>query len=344
MAFGDASSPVRFGGGQVGVTNRELFLDVFGGEVFTAFHNELTIGDKVTTKTVGGGARSWRFPKTWKSAAEYHTPGQEMLGNAFQTGEITITVDETLVAHHALSDIDVQLSHFDVRKPMADEMGRALAEVFDRNIARSIVLAARTAADGPFPGGNTIVDDALKATAGVFDGEAWINAVRQVNKKFFEAGISRSVPKFMAVNWDIFYAMKYATDANGNYIVLNRETHGTEGAAAGGISGHQESMVIDGVTIFLSDNTNWGYGLLANSGANETSDTSVYSKYRADYRATLAIAWTPMAVGCVKVKEMGFEQTRDTRRLEDFMVASMLVGNGTLRPEGAIEIKAATVA
>lgn len=341
--LGDASTPVRFGGGQVGVTNRELFLDVFGGEVFTAFHNELTIGDKVTTKTVGGGQRSWRFPKTWKSQAEYHTPGQEMLGNAFETGEITITVDETLVAHHALSDIDVALSHFDVRNPMANEMGRSLAEVYDANVARSVVLAARTAADGPFPGGTVYTNDALKPVAGVYDGAEWVAAVRQVKKALFEKGVSRNLPVYMAVNWDIFHAMKYATDANGRYLVLNRDVHGTEGAAAGGISGHQEEMVIDGVKIFISDNTNFGNGLAASTGANETADQSVYSKYRADYRATLAIAWTPMAVGSVKVKEMGFEQARDTRRLEDFMVSSMLVGHGTLRPEGAIEIAAATL-
>ncbi len=64
MAFGDASSPIRFGGGQVGVTQRELFLDVFGGEVLTAFDLATITLDKHEIKTVGPGQKSWRFPKT----------------------------------------------------------------------------------------------------------------------------------------------------------------------------------------------------------------------------------------------------------------------------------------
>ena len=80
MAFGDNSAPVRFGKGASNPTdNRSLFLDVFGGEVLTAFDNATVTLDKHTVKSLSGGAKSYRFPKTWKASAEYHTPGQEML-------------------------------------------------------------------------------------------------------------------------------------------------------------------------------------------------------------------------------------------------------------------------
>ena len=67
------SSPSRFGQGQTSPTNdRGLFLDVFGGEVLTAFDMATVTLDKHNVKTVGGGQRSFRFPKTWKASAEYH--------------------------------------------------------------------------------------------------------------------------------------------------------------------------------------------------------------------------------------------------------------------------------
>jgi hypothetical protein len=37
--------------------------------------------------------------------------------------------------------------------------------------------------------------------------------------------------------------------------------------------------------------------------------------------------------------DIGFETMRDTRRLEDFTVAKMLCGHGTLRAECALEFK-----
>jgi len=80
MSTGDASSPARFLGGQTGSTNRELALDVFGGEVLAAFDLHTVTMDKVSTKTVSGGAKSWKFPKTWKASSEYHSPGVELLG------------------------------------------------------------------------------------------------------------------------------------------------------------------------------------------------------------------------------------------------------------------------
>ena len=80
MATGQASSPVRFGKGQSSpVDNRSLYLDVFGGEVITRFDNATVTLDKHTVKTLSGGAKSYRFPKTWKADAEYHTPAQNCL-------------------------------------------------------------------------------------------------------------------------------------------------------------------------------------------------------------------------------------------------------------------------
>lgn len=333
MAIGsDNSSPLRFGKGQSAnateADRRSLYLDAFGGEVITAFDSQTIALDKHTIKNLRG-AKSWRFPKTWLSSAEYFVPGTELMGNDLPTGEISITADDILVSHHGFSDLDTVLSHFDVRSKATFEMGRALAKVFDKNVFRAIALAARTAAVGPFPGGTVVTDANLNATGSV-NGAYWIDAIRAANKALFNKDVPEDVARFMAVNADVFDAIKYAKDANGNYLVLNRDDFGSSDTS--GIAKRAQTLEVDGVTIYRSRNL---------PKTNETADTSVYSKYRANYLTTTGLLWTAEAVATVKLMDVTMETFRDTRRLEDFVVAKMMVGHGTLRPECAVEFKTA---
>jgi hypothetical protein len=326
-----AGAPTRFLQGQSGSDTRNLALDIFGGEVLTAFDLATITLDKVQTRQLSGGARSARFPKTWKATAGYHAAGQEMLGDPIATGEISISVDDILVSHVSIYDLDEMLSHFEVRSQFSTELGRGLSRVYDKNNFRQMILAARTAAVGPFPGGTVIASDTLKATAGVFDGVAWITQIRAANLALFNKDVPEDQPRYLTVQKAIFDAIKWAKDSNGNYLVLNRFLN--TGTDAGGITQRGDALEIDGVIVMPSRN-------LPNT--NETSDTTVYSKYRADYSKTLGVLWTPMATATVKMKDISLEQERDTRRLENFMVANMLVGHGTLRPECAVEFAAVT--
>ena len=327
----DTTTPVRFGKGQgansTEANRRTLFLDLFGGEVITAFDSQTITLDKHTIKNLRG-AKSWKFPKTWLSSAEYFTPGTELLGNDFPTGEVTITADDILVAHHGFSDLDTLLSHFDVRSRASFEMGRALAKVFDKNVFRQIVLAARDAgAGGSFPAG-TVVTDATLLTSGAISGAAWIDAIRATNIALFGKNVPEDMPRYMAVPIAVFDAMKYARDSNGRYLLLNKEDFGGDGA--GGIGARVQTLTVDGVTVHKTLNL---------PTIDESAVTTVYSKYRANYSTTSAVLWTPEAVATVKLLDVTMENFRDTRRLEDFVVAKMLVGHGILRPECAVEFK-----
>ncbi len=333
MAFGDASNPARFGYGQSATDARNLFLDVFGGEVMAAFDLAVSTLDKHNVKTVGGGARSWRFPKVWKASAEYHTPGQEMLGNDIDTTEISVSVDDILVAHTALSDLDQMLTHFEVRSEYAKTMGHALAKVFDKNVFRQILLAARTSADGPFPAGNVITDAALDGSSiTAATGNAWIEHIREANRTLYAKDVPEEMVRYCAVSRETFDAIRFARAESssgnyyGDYILQNRDYD----AIAAGFGNRREWIDVDGVKVYATRNK---------PTTDESSDTDVYEKYRADYSTTTGIMWLPMAVATVKVMDIGFENERDTRRLEDFMVAKMLVGHGTLRPECALEFK-----
>jgi len=327
MALGDASSPVRFGkGASSPVDNRELFLSVFGGEVLTAFDSATVTLDKHFIKNLSGGAKSYRFPKTWKASAEYHTPGSELLGNDLSTSEQVITVDDILVSHYAISDIDRILSHFDMRSIVSNEMGRALAKVFDQNVFRQLILASRTAAASPFPGG-TAVTDANLANDATPSGIAWIDAIREANIALFNADVPEDMPRYCAVPVEIFDAIKYAVDSNGQYLILNRDFQADN---AGGISDRAEMINIDGVMICKSRNM---------PTTDESSTAGVFSKYRADYSKTVGVMWCPQAIATCKLMDISLETERDVRRLEDFLVSKLFVGHGVLRPEMAVEFK-----
>ena len=325
MAFGDTSNPVRFGQGQDASDARALFLKMFGGETLATFTEKVFMRDKIMVQSVTAG-KSFQFPKTWKATAEYHTAGQEMLGNDIDTTEVVVTIDGKLVAHTAIYDLDAKMSHFDVTGEYSAELGRALARVWDKNAMRSVIASARTAADGPFPGGNVISDAALTQT-GAVDGEAWIDAIRDANIALFNKDVPEDLPRYMVVNRTVFDAIKYAKDANGRYLVLSRDLNG---ANAGGVPGRGESLEIDGVSIMPARTI---------PNTNETADATVYAKYRGDYSKTTGILWIPQAAAVVELMGLSMETERDVRRQEDFMVASMAFGAGVIRPEGAVEFR-----
>jgi len=320
----NAGAPVAFGKGQT-ADDRALFLKQFGGEVLTSYTAQTLTAGKVRERVISSG-KSALFPKTGVSTAEYMTRGQEAMGNPFETGEVEITVDGLLSASHSLWDLDTLMSHFDVRGPMTADMGAALARVYDKNNFRQIALAARTAAAGIFPGGTVIADAGLLG-AGAVDGKAWMDKIRAAKLALLNKNIPANTSFYMVVPFAVLDALKYAIAAAGVYLNLNSQI---AGASAGTMAEPTESIRYEGVTIY-------GSALLPNT--DESADTTVWAKYRASYAKTTGLMWTPDAVGVLKLKGMGVETFRDVRRQENFIIATMATGHGTLRPECAVEFK-----
>jgi hypothetical protein len=137
-----------------------LALKMFWGEVLESFRASTLLwnalgGDfgvggaspqVVSSKDVGPG-KSWQFPLLGPDPTpEYHTPGTELLGQVFTVDEGTITIDDILVAHRDLPLDQTRMSHFDVIRPVARQLGRALAEDFDEKLFVIGIKAAQTAA------------------------------------------------------------------------------------------------------------------------------------------------------------------------------------------------------
>jgi hypothetical protein len=201
--------------------------------------------------------------------------------------------------------------------------------VFDKNVMRAIILAARAAADGPFPGGNVITDAAL-TNSGTIDGKAWIDAIRAANIALFNKDVPEDFRATWSVNAAVFDAIKWAKDANGRYLAMNKEIR--IGDVNGGVDKRVTGLEIEGVDILKARTL---------PSTNESADTTVYAKYRANYSTTTGILWCPQAVGTVKLMDVALESERDARRQEDFMVAKMAAGTDAIRKECAVEFKTA---
>ncbi len=339
LFVGDPSAPTRFGT-DVADTSDEtgLFLKMFGGEVFAAFSEAVITADKHFMREIQSG-KSAQFPKTWKVDAAYHTAGQEMLGQDTDETERVISIDGLLVSHIGIYDLDEAMSHFDIRSRYTEELGRALARVFDTNVFRTIIKTARgdstlagASSTSPFPDGKVILSAetliaGTLAAAGA--GSDWWQALRVMRIDAADKNIPDNDPLFVGVPPATFDSVKYAqvADTAGNpFIYANRDfTFGGQGS-----TGNDNVLMTDGIALMRSN-------LIPQS--DDSANGDVKAKYRADYSNTLAVGWHPDAVGTVKLIGMGLEQTRDTRRQEDFIVAKMAVGHGPVRNEGAYEFR-----
>ena len=79
---------------------RALFLKLFSGEMFKGFQRNTIARDLVTKRTLKNG-KSLQFIYTGRTTAEYHVPGQSILGNsdgAPPVAEKTITIDDLLIS------------------------------------------------------------------------------------------------------------------------------------------------------------------------------------------------------------------------------------------------------
>ena len=79
---------------------RALYLKLFSGEMFKGFQRNTIARDLITKRTLKNG-KSLQFIYTGRTTAEYHTPGNSILGNsdgAPPVAEKTITVDDLLIS------------------------------------------------------------------------------------------------------------------------------------------------------------------------------------------------------------------------------------------------------
>ena len=230
---------------------RALYLKLFSGEMFKGFQRNAIARDLVMKRTLKNG-KSLQFIYTGRTTAEYHTPGNSILGNsdgAPPVAEKTITIDDLLISSAFVYELDETLAHYDLRSEISRKIGYALAEKYDRLIFRAIAKGARIASpltknNFKEPGGTQIQvgagsdeDDALLSAKLV---TAFYDAAAALDEK----GVSND-GRVAVLNPRQYYALIQDV-ATSNLI--NRDVQGTALQSGEGI------LEIAGIKIYKSMN------------------------------------------------------------------------------------------
>ncbi|MFN3573632.1 MAG: hypothetical protein ACK4TR_08905 [Phenylobacterium sp.] len=294
---------------------RALMLDLFGGEVLTAFETMTVMRDKHMVKTLEKG-RQFKFPAIWRTTVGYHTPGAEILGNQIPHTEIVVNPDEKLVSSVFVSDIDEILNHFDVRSPYANELGSALARFYDRNVIRRVVQSARGGAlfSGDQGGSTLTAANFPTDAATLFDGVSLAKETMDAK----DVPVS-SVPLYAVFRPAQWYLMA-RSDRN-----LNRDRNG------GSASDRKHTLeTIDEVQIIKSNNTPFG--------VNDSANSDIPAKYRANFAKTVGVVWTPMAAATAEVQGLSSQVVDQPAKQGTLMIARLMVGTDPLRTKCAVEL------
>ena len=270
---------------------RALYLKLFSGEMFKGFQRNTIARDLVMKRTLKNG-KSLQFIFTGRTTAEYHTPGNSILGTsdgAPPVAEKTITCDDLLISSAFVYELDETLAHYDLRGEISRKIGYALAEKYDRKIFRSITKAARqaspiTKANFVEPGGTQIRVGTNAQASDAYNSTFLINAFYDAAAALDEKGVSTE-GRVGVLNPRQYYELIQAVGSNG---LVNRDEQGDALQTGNGI------IEIAGIKIYKSMNipffgsygTKYGSAGATNPGVTDPGNTgSFVAETTADERA-----------------------------------------------------------
>ena len=260
---------------------RALYLKLFSGEMFKGFEYNAIARDLVTKRTLTNG-KSMQFIYTGRTTAEYHTPGNAILGNsdgAPPVAEKTVTVDDLLISSAFVYDLDETLAHYDLRSEISRKIGYALAEKYDRLIFRAIARGARAASpitksNFVEPGGTQIRVGATANASDAYDADKLVAAFYDAAAAMDEKGVS-SEGRVGVLNPRQYYELIQKVGDSG---LINRDEQGTARQKGQGI------VEIAGIKIYKSMNipffskygTKYGTGSATNPGVTDPGNTGSF--------------------------------------------------------------------
>ena len=260
---------------------RALYLKLFSGEMFKGFQHNAIARDLVMKRTLKNG-KSLQFIYTGHTKAEFHTPGNAILGNtdgAPPVAEKTITCDDLLISSAFVYELDEIRSHYDLRSEISRKIGYALAQKYDRLIFRALTRGARAAspitkASFVEPGGTQIRVGSTANASDAYSATNLVAAFYDAAAALDEKGVSQE-GRVGVLNPRQYYALIQQVGENG---LINRDEQGTARQRGNG------SVEIAGIKIYKSMNipffsqygTKYGTGSATNPGITDPGNTGSF--------------------------------------------------------------------
>lgn len=344
----------------------ELFLKVFAGEIVTTFEEMNVMMPLHRVRTIASG-KSASFPVTGVASAQYHTPGESLLsmgtvgayaatasggavstltvgvealsgtpkyGTRFKHSEKIITIDDFLVASTFVADIDQMKNHYDVRSIYSTELGRALSYTADKNLIRSVIAGARSAADrfggssAQYLGAQVDLGDAT------ITGEELVTALFTVAQKMDEKNVPQE-GRVAVLTPAMYYRL---VNADANKMAINKD-FGGNGSISKGII-----VEIAGIRILKSNHipqTNETASAIApfqDAGIKNDIFGADGTGYAANFATTQGIAFQTEGIATVKLQDISVMTDYITERLGTLMLAKYAMGHDVLRHECCYEL------
>ena len=354
---------------------RALYLKLFSGEMFKGFQNNTIARDLVMRRTLTNG-KSLQFIYTGRTTAEYHTPGNSILGDTNgrpPVAEKTITVDDLLISSAFLYDLDEVLSHYDMRSEISRKIGYALAEKYDRLIFRSIAKGARQASPVQSvgsggglvsmeePGGTQIqVGTGTGALSDAFNAQYLIEAFFNAAAALDEKGVSQD-GRVGVLNPRQYYALIQETGDSG---LINRDVQGSALQSGQGV------VEIAGIKVYKSMNIpflgNYGTKYGGTTGVTSPGNTGDFvgsdtefedgtagsgrnNNYgaQAAFDTSCGLIFQREAAGCVEAIAPQVQVTSgdvSTIYQGDVILGRLAMGADFLNPACAVELHATSTA
>ncbi len=371
MAFQSSVNPAQLTRpGQSNATGdaRALYLKLFSGEMFKGFQHNAIARDLVMRRTLTNG-KSLQFIYTGHTKAEYHTPGNSILGDsngAPPVAEKTITVDDLLISSAFLYDLDETLSHYDMRSEISRKIGYALAQKYDRLIFRAITRGARAAspitkANYVEPGGTQIRVGSTTSAADAYNAGNLVTAFYDAAAALDEKGVSQD-GRVGVLNPRQYYALIQDIGSNG---LVNRDVQGTA------LQGGEGVVEIAGIKIYKSMNipffsqygTKYGTASATNPGVTDPGNTGSFvseavedaandvtginNEYgeETEFANSCGLIFQREAAGCVEAIAPQVQVTSgdvSTIYQGDVILGRLAMGADYLNPAAAVELFAGT--
>ena len=303
-----------------------LFLKVFAGEVLTSFERASKTEGRDMVRSIASG-KSATFPVMGRVGAEYHTPGAEITGSDINHNEKVITINDLLISHVFLSNIEEAKNHYSVRAAYSTEIGRALAFQKDKHILQTIGQAAQATAnvaDTSYPGGTVLTNTNIASATAATSANGMIDSLFDAAKTLDENYVPAE-GRVAFLKPEMYYKLANATNA------INVDFSGRGSIAEGTV------QKIAGITLipvphFVASNITTGVDAGSATQGGSTPQAVDLSNYE-------ALVSHPSAIGTVKLMDLSTEMEYDIRRQGTLMVAKYAMGHGVLRPEAAVGIK-----
>ena len=366
------TSLTRPGANNGGSDARALYLKLFSGEMFKGFQHNAIARDLVMKRTLTNG-KSLQFIYTGHTKAEYHTPGNSILGNsdnAPPVAEKTITCDDLLISSAFVYELDETLAHYELRGEISKKIGYALAQKYDRLIFRQIAKGARQAS--PIsksgyvePGGTQIQVGAGSDADDAYDATHLISAFYDAAAALDEKGVS-SDGRVGVLNPRQYYELIQNVGSN---ALVNRDETGTALQSGQGI------VEIAGIKIYKSMNipffSKYGTKYAPSSGASAGTDlatidpgntgsfvseatedarasvTGIHNNYgnSTDFANTCGLIFQKEAAGVVEAIGPQVQVTSGDVSIVyqgDVILGRLAMGADFLNPAAAVELFAGT--